>query len=133
MTEEKTKAKAPAKAKRPRLTAEQKIEQLKEQAVALEAKVKERKLASFSKDLESYTKLVKQLDTIYTKARELYDQLATTKAENEITEWIPDPWMEDTEDKQTVSLFDDRSVLHLALTRAPLPSASDEAKAEAGE
>lgn len=126
MSEEK-KVKAPAKAKRPRLTAEQKIEQLKAQAQALEIKVKEKELASFSKDLESFTKLVNQLHTLYSKASELQEKLVATREEHNIDAWIPDPWVQDTEDNATVSLFDPSTVFHVALEPV------DEAKVEVGE
>ena len=115
------------KVKRPRLTAEQKIEQLKAQAVALEAKVKEKELASFSKDLESFTKLVNQLHTLYSKAAALQEKLVATREEHNIDAWIPDPWVQDTEDNATVSLFDPNTVFHVALEPV------DEAKVEAGE
>ncbi len=96
MTEENTKAKAPAKAAekkaaRPRLTAEQKIEQLKEQAAALETKVKERKLSSFSKDLQRYTSMLDKMAKLHASAAELLNQLDEIKEENNIDTEIPEP------------------------------------------
>ena len=119
MSEEKT--------KRPRLTAEQKIEKLKAEAVALEAKVKERNLAAFSKDLESFTKLVTQLHTLYSKALGLQAQLIEVRDEHDIDAWIPDPWVRDTEDGAVVSLFGPFAEFHVALDE------NDEPKIEAGE